>query len=601
MRTQNSKFKTQNYQACSECSRRDGSVLVLVLVSLLILGAVGLGLLNVAYGVRHRAIRLKNEAAAMLAAEAGYEKAIFWMCQQQDMLSALQDAVPGSTGGLDFSDGDCDYQIKLFTFAGSRPIYRVISNGHSGTFNRTVDVLVLQAASGWDMGASRILLGGNETKEVYFTSGETIDVPLHINDLHDNPDYRDIYILGSPQFLQSVAMGESRETKTGIDKYGEVMHLFDGGIYFDQPDSRITDEATIQAKVARFEDSTKDQFRFEPVAGAPVSSPHPAVQLEFFVEDNVGKVRITGDCTVRGYQRNKDYKTLDFKITPGSDGEWSERYDIYSYHFMPEGGERVTCRVEDTYVTQSIGGVESEPGGQIFVDGSVVIGGDEADNNGDQVVKGKVTIVATGNVWVADSVVVDGPHDADGKPTMDNPNVLGLIAQGVVKVVDPGMSEYSAGDWWNNYPGPPEEPEGFEYVPIGRQDSGDWVWRRRGRRWVQEWQPAELYERHLPDPMVVEAAITVGGGGWGAENVKISWWYGGRKEASGNQDDLVVRGTITEAARGVVGLISYPQDGYLKHYYTDERLLEGVLPGDMWLRGKYIPAPAGWHDYRPSN
>lgn len=580
MRTQNSKCKTQNYQACPERSRRDGSVLVLVLVSLVILAALGVGLLKVAYGVRHRAILLKNEAAAMLAAEAGYEKAIFWMSQQKDMLSALQDAAPGSTGVLNFSDGDCDYQIKLFTFAGSRPIYKVISNGHSGTFNRTVDVLVLQAASGWDMGMSRVLFGGTQTIPVYFASDEIIDLPLHINELGDNPDYRDIYIWGSPQFSQSVAMGESRETTGGADKYSDVMDLFDGGIYFDQPDSRITDEATVQTKVNRFEDSTKAQFRFEPAAGAPVSSPRPAVQLEFFVEDNVGKVRITDDCTVLGYRRNRDYKTLDFKIKPGSDGKRSERYHIYAYHFMPEGGERSTCHIDETYVTQSIGGVESEPGGQIFIDGSVIIGGDEAAHNGDQVVKGKITIVATGNIWVADSVVVDGSHDADGKPAMDNPNVLGLIAQGVIKVVDPGISEYNGGDWRNNYPGPPGELEGFEYVPIGRTDGGE----------------EEEYDRHLPDPMVLEAAITVGGGGWGAENVRRSW-YGGRKEASGNQDDLVVRGTITEAVRGVVGLIG--SDGYFKHYYSDERLLEGVLPGDMWLRGKYIPAPAGWHDYRP--
>jgi hypothetical protein len=603
MRTQNSKCKTQSCQACPEHSRRDGSALLLVLISLLILGAVGLGLLNVAYGVRHRAIRLKNEAAAMLAAEAGYEKAIFWMAQQQDMLSALQDAVPGTTGMLNFSDSDCDYQIKLFTFAGSRPVYRVISDGHSGTFNRTVDVLVLQAASGWDMGMSRVLFGGPATEEVWFTSGEIIDVPLHINDLHDHPDYRDIYISGSPQFLQSVAMGESRETISGVDKYSDVMGLFDGGIYFDQPDSRITDEATVQTKVTRFKDSTKAQFRFKPAAGAPVSNPRPAVQLEFFVEDDVGKVRITDNCTVLGYQRKQDYKTLDFKIEPGSDGKLSERYYIYAYHFMPEGGGRSTYCIEDTYVTQSIGEVESEPGGQIFVDGSVIIGGDEAIHNGDQVIKGKITVVATGNIWVADSIVADGQHDAGGKPTMDNPNVLGLIAQGVVKVVDPGISEYSGGDWHNDYPGPPGELEGYEYVPIGRHDdSGSWIWQRVGRRWVKEWQEAEVYERHLPDPMVVEAAITVGGGGWGAENVKRDSLYGGRKEASGDQDDLVVRGTLIEAARGVVGSFSsFGNDGYVKHYYMDERLLEGVLPGDMWLRGKYIPAPAGWHDYRPSD
>ncbi|MHC4337342.1 MAG: hypothetical protein ACYSTG_05250 [Planctomycetota bacterium] len=222
--------------------------------------------------------------------------------------------------------------------------------------------------------------------------------------------------------------------------------------------------------------------------------------------------------------------------------------------------------------------MESEPGGQIFVDGNVIVGSGGVDLPGIQdVVKGKITVVATGNIWLADSIVVDGPHDADGVPSEDNPNVLGLIAQGVIKVVDPGMSDYSYVD------GTPVEPAGFVYVPIGRADNG---------------QPPDSHRRHLPDPVEVEASMTVGGGGWGAENVRRGS-SGGRKEESGNQDYLVVRGTIAEACRGVVGLIG--NDGYLKRYYLDDRLLQGVLPGDMWLQGKFVPAPAGWSDYRSSN
>ncbi len=52
-------------------------------------------------------------------------------------------------------------------------------------------------------------------------------------------------------------MGESRYAgKT--DKYASVMGLFEGGIYFDQPDCKITDEDAIQSKVDRFKDSIKD-------------------------------------------------------------------------------------------------------------------------------------------------------------------------------------------------------------------------------------------------------------------------------------------------------------------------------------------------------
>ena len=193
-------------------------------------------------------------------------------------------------------------------------------------------------------------------------------------------------------------------------------------------------------------------------------------------------------------------------------------------------------------------------------------------------VKGKITVVATGNIWVADSLVVDGGRDADGRPSEDNPNAIGLIAQGVVKVVDPGMTDYDYVD------DSPVEPEGFEYVPVGRPDDPLLV----------QGDP-NYHKRHLPDPMVIEAAISVGGGGWGAENVRRSS-YGGRKEASGSQDFLILRGTISEAIRGVVGLVD--RDGFYKRYYLDERMLEGILPGDMWLRGKYLPAPAGWSDYR---
>ena len=575
METQNSKrdsvrLKIQN--------RQNGSALFLVVISLFVLSALGVGMLTVGYGTRLKAIRLKNEVASMLAAEAGYEQAIFWMSQQQDMLSALQQAVPGTSGSLNFPDGDCDYKIGFFAFLGARPVYRVISSGHSGIFNRTVDVLVLQAMSGWDMGMCRVASGTTDTYPVNFADGEIIDLPLHINKLNDNPDERDIYIIGSPQFLQPTAMGEPRYTAQEADKYSGVINLFDGGIYFDQPDSKVTDEASVQTKIDRFRDSTKAQFRFTPAGTAPITNPNSAVHLEFFVEDGVGKVRVTNNCTVRGFQQNNVNRTWDLRIKSGSGGSKYETYDIYAYHLMPADadttGERSVQVIDDSYVTQSIGGVESEPGGQIYVDGNVIIGsGDSALPEQDKI-KGKITVVATGNIWVADSIVADGAHDAGGKPTMDNPNILGLVAQGVVKVVDPGMSDYSYVD------DTPVEPEGFEYVPIGLDDGG------------------LEHERHLPDPMVVEAALTVGSGGWGAENVARGS-YGGRKETTGNQDQLIVRGTITEALRGVVGVIG--SDGYLKSYYLDSRLLEGVLPGDMWLRGKYIPAPAGWRDYRPTN
>lgn len=572
-------------------SRARGFVLGLVVISLGILSALGVGLLAVGFGARRQAVSVRTELAAMLAAEAGYEKAIFWMSRQQDMLTTLQQGAPGATGTATFPDSSCSYQVALFTFVGGRPVYRVLCRGESGAFSKVVDVLVVQAVSGWDMGMCRIPAGATETSEVNFASGETIEMPISINKLDDHPDRRDIYLWGRPDFQATVAMGESRHTSGGWDKYGPVMDLFDHGIHFSQPASKITDESSVQIKIDRFRASTKPQYRLTPTATAPVSNPQPAVQLEFFVQGNVGKVRVTDACTVRGFHQDSDWRTYDFRIQPGTNGQRYERYDIYAYHVVPEDveqtGHQFVIDLEDTYVTQSFGGVDSAPGGQIFVNGNVIIGGPLTDHNNDQVVNGKITVAATGNIWIADSVYVDGTHDSGGKPALGNPNALGLLAQGVIKVVDPGLSLID---------GIPDVAD-YEYVPIGRPDhpgASPPEEGRRGRRRRED--NRDYFERHLPDPTVLEAAITVGGGGWGAENVQRGW-YGGRKAHSGAQDYLVVRGSIAEAIRGVIGVIG--ADGYLKSYHMDQRLLAGILPGDIGLRGKFVPAPAGWRDYRP--
>jgi len=564
--------------------RRRGSVLTLVVMAIAVLMILGFGLLTVSFGVSRQSAMIQNEAAAMAAAEAGYEKAVFWMSKQTDMLSALEDS--GASGTLDFGNSQCDYSIDLVAFIGSCPVYEVSSIGRSGQFTRTVSVHLVQAVGGWSMGMCRVPAGSGSTYPVSYADGEVIDMPIHINSYGDPGDTsRDIYLSGDPLFLRAVSMGESRYSSGGYDKYDSVMDVFDNGIYFNQPASRITDPATVAKKIQRFKDSTDARFLFKPEGKAKVKNPLPAVHLEFFVDKGVGKVRITNNCTVRGFRQNRDYKTWDFKVKDGDPSRY-ERYYIYAYHLRPkdadEEGDRFIVKVEDTYVTQTIGDLETEPGGQIYVDGNVVIGsGDTALPGTQDVVKGRITVATSGNIWIADSITVDGPHEPDGKPSPDNPNVLGLVAQGVIKVIDPGMPDYSYVD---------DKPEGWDkdgdyskyehiYVPVAIKDSG---------------YPDDTYKRHLPDPTVVEAALTVGGGGWGAENVRRGS-YGGRKE-EGNQDRLVLRGTIEEVMRGVVGLIG--KDGYLKYYYLDERLLTGILPGNIWLRGKYVPLPAGWKDYR---
>jgi hypothetical protein len=448
----------------------------------------------------------------------------------------------------------------------------------------------MQETSGWAMGACRVPYTSTTTGAVNFVTGETIDTPLHINNQRD--DVIDISINGTPQFRKKVDMGESRKNSGGTDMYASYMSLFQQGIDFDQPDVRITDSAAVTSKVNRFRDSTNATYKLTPIASTAVPAPRQAaVQLEFYVQGGVGYVKITNNCTVRdcNVRSNENY-SWDYNA-PGTGTNPFKMYNIYAYHYAPDSNTAppLVVPVTDTYVRQMFGGYESDPGGQIHVNGNVIIGG-QSTTDPNQVVKGKITVVASGNIWIGDNIVVDGAHDANGMPLADNPNVLGLIAQGVIKVIDPGISDYNSPKDSVTYPGKAPATYGTTtkvfYQPVGNGT----VWSR---------------DRKLPHETVIEAAITVGGGGWGAENVKRRYGstnYGGRREFVDNtKDDLIVHGSLTEVVRGVVGYPSPYDDGYNKHYTIDNRLMSGILPGDIWFSGKYIPAPAGWHDHSVNN
>jgi len=580
--TRNTRLLIRNSTSTSDERRAtsNGFVLPLVLVAVVILMALIVGATMTDYHARLRAVNLKSQTEAMLAAEAGYERAIFWMSQQSDILTAIQNG--SDNGSIDFGSATCSYSVDFHGFMGTKPVFRIVSTGVSGrpSFTRNVNVDVIQETCGWAMGSCTVPQGTSIASEVpvYFKNGEIINTPIHINKQSDSPDIADIFITGSPTFLQKVEMGEDRKTSGGSDKYSSVMSLFHSGITFDQPNVRITDTTAVQNKVTRFQNSTLATYQFTPnITGLPATPPFDsthssykssAVQLEFFVSGGIGYVRITNNCAVR----LADQGANDYNIVTGSSPMSFHQYKIYGYHYRPNGtANQTTVPITSTYVSQTFGGYTSDPGGQIYVNGNVIIGGDSnssADPN--QVVKGKITVVATGNIWIGDNIVVDGTHTTDGNnmPTTANPNVLGLIAQGVIKLVDPGQS-----------PSSPTAVAGYTYQPIGILKTG-------------------YSGRYLFDPTVVEAALTIGGGGWGAENVDSS---GGRRMYSTPSDTLYVHGSITEVIRGIVNIGDPITNGYTKNYYIDTRLMSGILPGDIWLSGKYFPAPAGWYDDQIAN
>ena len=92
-------------------SSRAGSALALAMILILILSLIGLSMLTAAEDVQMHTVRIKRETAASAAAEAAYERAVFWMSQQPDLFLALDQATPQGT--VTFPDSHGSYQIRL--------------------------------------------------------------------------------------------------------------------------------------------------------------------------------------------------------------------------------------------------------------------------------------------------------------------------------------------------------------------------------------------------------------------------------------------------------------------------------------------------------
>ncbi len=619
----------------------NGSVLVLVSAVVFALTILGLGILTAAYGARLRATRSRHKTMAELVAEAGYEEAVRWMNKQPDVLSSMSEGGRGSIGRGSgtlsttrirktsspgrFADGSFTYTISFDRFLGSQPVYEIVSEGYYGLFSRRIRAFVVQKVGGWDMGLCKIPSGIWGSQRAYFTDEDIVETPIHINsDSQSTPQDNtvDIYISrrNKPRFSYRVSMGESRYTWWGRnkDKYRSLIYLFKKGIYFDQPGCNVTDpfsadiNISVVQKVNRFGRTTSGAFNFSgarrPLESTAVELVNddwyraPAVQLEFYVSGaGAGMVRITNNCTVccaGGF--GNDYILASGEVAPYT------LYPIYGYHYADSSGS-VSYPITSTYVRQQVSSpsgraASADAGGQIFVEGNVIIGGAVGINAAGNMVmagtrlfsklRGRLTVVATGNIWVVNPIVYAGPQgpaEYEGGyltklvPAMQNTNVLGLFSQfGVVKVVDPQLSSNVPRNISNpNIPAVYTNALGsfLTYQPVGFQAA----------------LPSHIWNRQLVDPsdptssMVVQAAITACGGGWGAENI------GGRTNVNPNGlDNLIVAGSISESVQGIVA--DFMGNGFRRCYYFDGRLLSGILPGDMWLQSKYVPTPGGWSD-----
>ena len=120
-RIMNAQYTKNEYRASNIEYRasKTGFVLPLVLIAMVILISLAFGEMMASFNSRMQAVQTKSQTEAMLAAEAGYERAIFWMSQQKDILGALQDGTSGSSGNIDLYSFSWRHRCRCRSRCGS--------------------------------------------------------------------------------------------------------------------------------------------------------------------------------------------------------------------------------------------------------------------------------------------------------------------------------------------------------------------------------------------------------------------------------------------------------------------------------------------------
>lgn len=125
-------------------STRRGSAIPLAIVAILILLAVGVGLLGLGFQGRVYSFRTASDIAARCAADAGLAMALFEMNQKLQVKPFKEGTLPGATDvKLPYSDQVCSYEVTGNLGSG----YTIEATGVSGLASRTVRAVIgLQSA-----------------------------------------------------------------------------------------------------------------------------------------------------------------------------------------------------------------------------------------------------------------------------------------------------------------------------------------------------------------------------------------------------------------------------------------------------------------------
>jgi hypothetical protein len=124
--------------------KKRGSAIPLAVVALLILLAVGVGLLSLGFNSRVYSIHMASDIAARCAADAGLTNALFEMNQKLQVKPWNDSTLPQALNvSLPYSDTVCSYRVGGSLAGG----YVIMSLGQSGLANRTVRATIgLQSA-----------------------------------------------------------------------------------------------------------------------------------------------------------------------------------------------------------------------------------------------------------------------------------------------------------------------------------------------------------------------------------------------------------------------------------------------------------------------
>jgi hypothetical protein len=145
-------------------SKRSGSAIPLVVVAIIVLLAMGVGLLSLGFNGRIYSLRTASDIKARCAADAGLEMALFEMNEKLKVKPWNDSTLPEAADvKLPYYDATCSYKV-IGTLAGG---YRLQSVGKSGDAHRAVSATIkLQS------GFSHAIL----TKEqLVLKSGTTVD------------------------------------------------------------------------------------------------------------------------------------------------------------------------------------------------------------------------------------------------------------------------------------------------------------------------------------------------------------------------------------------------------------------------------------------